>query len=228
MPRQKDLGLLGAFEDVSGVEQAGSVRESLVTPHCASPKLFAYVFRLVAIAATAYLLTLPALADTITVYDGTDKLRVVHLGTSHSFTSACGNTAQGVEVCGFAVASLTATIQSTIGGGQPIVVIGEPGGAFVSDIFTFEGVTKGLSGFMGAFISDSDTGPQQACGPSNFMPCTIIENGGIQTALTVAWTDGTVDTIRFQSDVPVPEPSSLLLSLVGLALVGLWIHCARG
>ena len=107
------------------------------------------------------------------------------------------------------------------------MVIGEPGGAFVSDIFTFEGVTKGLRGFTGAFISDSDTVAPQACVP--IMPCTIIETGGIQNALTVAWSDGTVDTIRFQSDVaPVPEPSSLLLSLVGLALVGLWVQRGRG
>jgi hypothetical protein len=197
--------------------------------HCAPAKRVAYVGRLVAILAAAYILASPVLADTITVYDGTDKLRVVHVGTSHLFTSSCGNNAQGVEVCGFAVASLTASIQSTIGGGQPIVVIGEPGGAFVSDIFTFEGVTKGLPGFTGAFISDSDTGPQQACGPANFMPCTIIENGGVQTALTVLWSDGSKDTINFQSDVaPVPEPSSLLLSLAGLTLVGLWIHRVKG
>jgi len=201
-----------------------------VTPHCALPKFSVYVCRLVvAIVASAYVLASPVFADTITIYDGTDNLSVVHVGTSHLFTSSCANTPQGVEICGFGLTSLTATIKTTIGGGQPIVVIGEPGGAFVSDIFTFEGVTAGLHGFTGAFISDSDTLPQQACGPPNFMPCTIIENGGVQTALTVFWSDGSKDTINFQSDVaPVPEPSSFLLSLVGLALVGLWIHRGRG
>ena len=200
-----------------------------MTLHCASSRFFAFVCRTVALLAAAYVLTSPVLADTITVYDLTDTLSVVHVGTSHLFTGSCANNALGVEICNFALTSLTATIQSTIGGGQPIVVIGEPGGAFVSDIFTFEGVTKGLPGFTGAFISDSDAAPQQACGPANFMPCTIIENGGIQTALTVFWSDGSKDTINFQSDVaPVPEPSSFLLSLAGLTLLGLWIHRVKG
>lgn len=201
-----------------------------MTLHYAPTRFLTYLCRSIVLLAAAYVLTSPVLADTITVFDGTDTLRVVHVGTSHLFTGSCATNAQGVEICNFSLSSLTgATIKSTIGGGQPIVLIGEPGGAFVSDIFTFEGVTQGQSSFMGAFISDSDTGTQQACGPANFMPCTIIENGGIQTALTVSWSDGSIDTINFQSDVaPVPEPSSFLLLVAGLTLVGLWMHRARG
>ena len=53
------------------------------------------------------------------------------------------------------------------------------------------------------------------------------EDGTIQTALTINWLDvagnliGTVD-VKFQSDVSeVPEPSSALLMLTGLAVLGI-------
>src|SRR5689334_1434017 len=48
----------------------------------------------------------------------------------------------------------------------------------------------------------------------------VIEDGTTQTALTVVWSDGNVDTIKFQSDVSdVPEPSGLILLLSILFLV---------
>jgi len=39
----------------------------------------------------------------------------------------------------------------------------------------------------------------------------------------VTWSDGTVDTIQFQSDIEsaVPEPSSILLLPTGIAVLGI-------
>jgi len=61
--------------------------------------------------------------------------------------------------------------------------------------------------------------------------CDLTEDGTVQTIGTVTWTDGTVDTIRFQSDSEVPEPSTILLMLAGFAGLGtlrLAIRSQRG
>jgi hypothetical protein len=198
-----------------------------MTPHCASARFLVNVCRAIALLAILYFLASPVLADTIEIYDGA-TLTVEHVGTSRLFTSACGMIG-GLEGCAFSLKSTNgATISSTISGGNPRVAIGDPGGVFVSDLLTLAGIKQGSGGFTGAAISQSDTGPRLLCGP--LLPCTIIENGEIQTALTVNWSDGSKDTISFATGVvtPVPEPSSLLLSLVGLTLVGLWIHRAKG
>jgi hypothetical protein len=54
--------------------------------------------------------------------------------------------------------------------------------------------------------------------------CSITEDGTVQTATTFTWADGSVDTVKFQSDVEstVPEPTSILLLLTVLGgLAGL-------
>lgn len=52
--------------------------------------------------------------------------------------------------------------------------------------------------------------------------CALTEDGTVQIASTVTWSDGAVDTIQFQSaDSPTPEPSSLILLGTGvLGLIG--------
>ena len=46
--------------------------------------------------------------------------------------------------------------------------------------------------------------------------CLVREDGLLHTVDTITWSDGTVDTINFQS---VPEPASLLLVGTGLLLL---------
>ena len=49
------------------------------------------------------------------------------------------------------------------------------------------------------------------------------ETGAIQPAFSITWGQGegltVVDTIQFQSDVEIPEPASVLLTLVGTAML---------
>jgi hypothetical protein len=54
--------------------------------------------------------------------------------------------------------------------------------------------------------------------------CQITEDGTVQMAGTITWNDGTVDSIRFQSLEPVPEPSYLIVLLTAL---GCAIYCRR-
>jgi len=164
-------------------------------------------------------------ADTITVNDLTSTLTLTHIGTNRLVTYSCGliGTSEG---CTFAITGIGVTIKSTIGGGQPVVAIADPGGKFVSDLLTMEGVTAGSQVLTGAFISLADGATPVACAPP--VPCTITENGKLQTALTVTWSNNTTDTIRFKSDIEsVPEPSSILLLLTGLAPLGMWIRRRR-
>lgn len=52
---------------------------------------------------------------------------------------------------------------------------------------------------------------------------TIVENGEVQVLVRLEWSDGTIDTIEFQSTEPTPEPSTLLLlctSMLGVGATG--------
>ena len=79
------------------------------------------------------------------------------------------------------------------------------------------------------FVSDSDGGVVLDPIPG----ANVIEDGTVQTASRITWfnPDGsinTIDTIKFQSDVAeVPEPSSILLLLTGLAVLGMLIPRIR-
>ena len=49
----------------------------------------------------------------------------------------------------------------------------------------------------------------------------MTENGLIQTAGTVVWTDGTIDSLQFQSDAPEPSTSLLLLAALAMFEAGI-------
>jgi hypothetical protein len=72
------------------------------------------------------------------------------------------------------------------------------------------------------FSSDSDNGSTSLFGLNchKFSNQCIVENGDVQFAATVTWSDSTVDNILFQSDAgpdnPTPEPATLVLFGSGL------------
>jgi len=115
--------------------------------------------------------------------------------------------------------------------GNTTVVIGDPGGSTISDLLGYGpcsipncsgGDTSGppFVAYEMNFNSDPSTEtPSGILGNSCSAVggCQIIERGVEQLAGTVTWSDGTVDTINFNSDTEVPEPSSIVLFLPGIA-----------
>ena len=82
-----------------------------------------------------------------------------------------------------------------------------------------------VTSYSGTFFSDTEPA-LPTCG-SVSAPCNFLETGSVQLMGLITWSDGTVDTINFCSDVEsqtpscspsssVPEPSTVMLLGVGL------------
>jgi len=169
-----------------------------------------------------------AASTTITINDLTDTLSVSTTDTSgRVHTADCPGPSTSFEECVIVVTQPgTATIQSAnFPNAQPItgtLVIGDPGGLTISDLLGTPGSGATGISYELNFGSDASTETQFSNLGNQCSAvaggCPVIETGSVQTAGTVTWSDGSVDTINFQSDVSeVPEPSSFLLFLPGLA-----------
>ena len=103
----------------------------------------------------------------------------------------------------------------------PNVLIYENGSTTV----TSDQLITGNGVFLGEELVGFDSyyaGTTASCFNTSIGCTTMTEDGTVQTAGTIAWTDGQSVIIEFQSDLdnpttPAPEPSTLLLSALGLA-----------
>ena len=178
----------------------------------------------------AMLMAVPSRADDVTFFDSTETLTAGTTG-SRITIPACGFTTTDVLV-GFALEGCTATLSAPSGSVftgasfNSLVLIGESDGT-ISDAILVDAITTDTATIT--FLSDpSEVGLPIPCSGSAVGTCTITEDGTVQFAGSISWTDDTTgavttDNISFQSDVdaPVPEPASLTLLGSGfLAVVG--------
>jgi hypothetical protein len=195
----------------------------------------------VTLAGGLLLITVPGRADTIVFDDLNEVLTVTVIPSNPSMPSrvfftgqpACTNTPL-FESCGVTLLPPTFPLDAVPSPDQHIF-ISDASIGFVSDQVVIGSHT--VTGNPGqivhladvSFQSDIDNGPVQFCGNANPGGCQKTEDGTLQTAGTITWSNGTVDTIKFCSDVegpsvcsptssPVPEPGTLLL--LGTALLG--------
>jgi hypothetical protein len=101
----------------------------------------------------------------------------------------------------------------------------DPTGAGVADTIyaAFSGYGSFLPDDPSAYFIDyeSNGGASRIAGSP-----TAIETGTVQSAFEFEWSDGSYDTIMFQSNGTVPEPSSAILLL--LAVMVLFFTCREG
>jgi hypothetical protein len=155
-------------------------------------------------------------ADTFIVNDLTDSITITQIGSSRSLTeesrdtelvteaitSKNGATATGLGVGFFAIAD--ASDPTRVGDALDI----QPIKSHLTTYWNLEAVSD-VENATGEGITTSDC--------SDVGGCRFIEDGTAQTVTTIFWSDGTSDTIKFQSDVSdVPEPGTLLLLGTGL------------
>lgn len=151
-------------------------------------------------------MTFNDLIDTVTITDGTGG-RIV---------SSCPVN----ETCALVLFGPSGASSSSV----PVLgsfLIAEPNASVRSDQIDI-GPRPGFPNQVNIFFSSDVEGVTPlAC------PCDVAEDGTVQTARTITWFDVTgapigSDDIRFQSDVAdVPEFSSGLLTVIGIALLGL-------
>ncbi len=154
----------------------------------------------------------PVTADTILFNDLTENVSITTTSTRVSDVS-CGTNSLS-EFCLLTLnppspTAILLTPPATIG-------IAEAGSTNGSDEIA-HGQIIGTQIAVFNFFSDLDPGaPIITCSP----PITncLVETGGVQTAFQLFWSNGTVDTIQFQSDVP--GPTSWPLLFMGFVALG--------
>jgi PEP-CTERM motif len=159
--------------------------------------------------------TTPAHAGFVTFNDLIDTVTVTD-GTGGRIVSSCpGNETCAVVLFGPSGASSSSV--AVLGS----FLIAEPNANVRSDQIDF-GPRPGFPNQVNIFFSSDMEGVTPlAC------PCDVAEDGTVQTARTIAWFNALgasigSDDIKFQSDISdVPEPSSGLLMVLGVALLGL-------
>ena len=159
-----------------------------------------------------------ALAATIVFHDLADQVTFSTDTPQRVMQRVCGPVGNSETCSSLVLAPSNAQFQSTT---IPAIglFVAEADLVFISDSIDVSASPASTSVGVN-FGSDGDQG-----GPTCVVVggCQLVENGQVQTAGTITWSAGTVDTIQFQSDIDAtttPEPSSILLLLTGLVLLG--------
>jgi hypothetical protein len=164
----------------------------------------------------------PASADTIRFVDATNTITVVHNGTARTITlfntqtSTFGDcSATETYQCDVYIASKNGATPTSPDISRNISEAGINPTVAVSDtVFAQPASLSNKPAYLVIFASDRPGDlPSGGLGltPAPGAP-VIIENGDIQTAFTLSWSDNTSDTIEFRSNLdPVPEPGTLVL-----------------
>jgi hypothetical protein len=166
----------------------------------------------------AFIATEPSFADTITFQDIGDVLSV-DTTSARVHSSSCA--INEIEICTVVLDAPPGATFAFTNEPTPVFAIAEPNTSpqVASDAlsFNFIGPPEDATSVPLSFYSDSDSRPLGSC-PGNYGSCLITENGGVQVAAIITWTNGAMDTINFRSDIDeIPEPSTLLLVFVSLA-----------
>ena len=164
-----------------------------------------------------------ARADTILFRDLTDSVSVTPI-SSRMADLVCDTTTL-FESCVLSLRppSPSATLLSP---GPLTVLIAETAGPSLASDQISVGVFLDPSlGVSLNFFSDTEASPGSIglCNTPPVIVACMVETGAVQTAFLLVWSDGTVDTVQFQSDVP--QPASWLLMVSGLATM--WQFAAR-
>ena len=167
---------------------------------------------------------LGAKADTITFNDTTDTITFTQVGSQLSITPASCSSVEPA-LCQIVITSNSSTTPITPTMSLNISEAGLNPTVAVSDWLLAQ---QGTTGYVVTFASDpaGDTAlgltPLTSANAGGSRPGTLSEDGTVQTAFILKWSDGSSATIQFQSglDAPaVPEPGSLIL--LGSGLLGL-------
>lgn len=134
---------------------------------------------------------------------------------------ACGPT-QAAERCDFSVIGPLATTQMLQDFG--FINMFDPGGQTISD--TLDTVAGDAVGRGFVFLSDLEGGPPLIPVGGTEFTNNLVEDGTAQTVMLLSYFNGQTligtDIIQIQSDLEgVPEPSTWMMALSGLAMVSI-------
>jgi hypothetical protein len=168
------------------------------------------------------LLPLASNAGTITFFDLTDTVTVLDTTGRSNLPAIC----PAPEVCFGTLTAPNGAVAATIDvtGLNILEPPGSPNAGLVSDVLFLSPLPTQPPTIQVSFSSDTE-GLILDPIPGG----RIFEDGTIQTASTITWLNAngsinTINTIRFQSDLEAPEPSSFLMLPTLFAALGIWKH----